>query len=402
MTLEPAPSVSATDVATTDSSIPTPSAPDAGERRAARPSIADLSPADCAAALASRFPALFAATPPLPVKLRIHVDIQHRAPNVFTRKSLSTFLHRYTTSTAYLRALAASSQRFDLDGQAVGEVSAEHREAAGTEVARRRAIVRARQQAGQQAGPGVNRPAGGDATGTPAGDQPRSRNRRRHRGRPKGDSPTGLSSTAHPGQATTAAPGDAPSQTVAPGMDQAADQQSLPPSPTGPDRGPDQRPASAADPRRPSPHPRPKSPRRPPRPTQTDAERTSGQAPGTKPSHGKPRPHRPPGPAGEFSAGKSARPGERPGPTRSGPGSSGPGRRPDRQDGRRHPASPASHPRQEESTRFLDPASRERQALLRAFESSPLSKANFCALKGIAESALDEQIALARKERASR
>lgn len=36
--------------------------------------------------------------------------------------------------------------------------------------------------------------------------------------------------------------------------------------------------------------------------------------------------------------------------------------------------------------------------LLRAFESSPLSKSNFCALKGLAEATLDEQLALARAE----
>jgi sRNA-binding protein len=37
--------------------------------------------------------------------------------------------------------------------------------------------------------------------------------------------------------------------------------------------------------------------------------------------------------------------------------------------------------------------------LLRAFESSPLSKANFCTLKGLRESQLDEALALAAKKR---
>ena len=37
--------------------------------------------------------------------------------------------------------------------------------------------------------------------------------------------------------------------------------------------------------------------------------------------------------------------------------------------------------------------------LLRAFESSPLSKANFCILKGLRESQLDEALALAAKKR---
>jgi sRNA-binding protein len=46
-----------------------------------------------------------------------------------------------------------------------------------------------------------------------------------------------------------------------------------------------------------------------------------------------------------------------------------------------------------------DPAQRERLLLLRAFESSPLSKANFCALKRISEAELDAALAQARAER---
>jgi hypothetical protein len=37
--------------------------------------------------------------------------------------------------------------------------------------------------------------------------------------------------------------------------------------------------------------------------------------------------------------------------------------------------------------------------LLRAFETSTLAKANFCALKGIAQNDLDAQLEQARKER---
>ncbi len=47
-------------------------------------------------------------------------------------------------------------------------------------------------------------------------------------------------------------------------------------------------------------------------------------------------------------------------------------------------------------------ARRERAQLLRAFESSPLAKSNFCALKGITPQALDAQLALARAEAAAR
>ena len=47
----------------------------------------------------------------------------------------------------------------------------------------------------------------------------------------------------------------------------------------------------------------------------------------------------------------------------------------------------------------VDPAQRERAMLLRNFEASPLSKANFCALKGITEAALDAALAQAPAER---
>ena len=46
-----------------------------------------------------------------------------------------------------------------------------------------------------------------------------------------------------------------------------------------------------------------------------------------------------------------------------------------------------------------DPAQRERAMLLRSFESSPLSKANFCALKGMTEGNLDAALVQAHAER---
>ena len=109
----------------------------------AAPALPDLSPAVCAARLAELFPALFA-PPAKPIKLRIHTDIQFRAPGIFNKRSLSIFLHRHTTSTAYLRALATASQRVDLDGNAAGDIAEEHRNAAATELARRKEIVEAR------------------------------------------------------------------------------------------------------------------------------------------------------------------------------------------------------------------------------------------------------------------
>jgi len=47
-----------------------------------------------------------------------------------------------------------------------------------------------------------------------------------------------------------------------------------------------------------------------------------------------------------------------------------------------------------------DAARRDRLALLRAWESSPLTKANFCALKRLAEAEFDTVIEQARRERA--
>jgi ProP effector len=107
----------------------------------------NLSPAACAALLAQHFPALFGAGKALPIKLRIQADIQARAPGLFNKKSLSIFLHRYTTSTAYLKALAAGTQRADLDGAPAGEVAEEHRVAAAAEVERRRAMFEERRAA---------------------------------------------------------------------------------------------------------------------------------------------------------------------------------------------------------------------------------------------------------------
>jgi hypothetical protein len=43
-------------------------------------------------------------------------------------------------------------------------------------------------------------------------------------------------------------------------------------------------------------------------------------------------------------------------------------------------------------------ARRERAALLRLYEGSTLTRANFCALKGLTEAALETQLAQARQE----
>jgi ProP effector len=119
-------------------------APVAPAPTAAAQRLPDLPPAECAALLAARFPAVFGKDVHRPLKLRIAADIQQEVPNTFTKRALSAFLHRHTTSTLYLKALANEAQRYDLSGTAAGEVSAEHREAAAEEVQRRRAMQQQR------------------------------------------------------------------------------------------------------------------------------------------------------------------------------------------------------------------------------------------------------------------
>ncbi len=93
--------------------------------------------AACAEQLKAMFPALFAGAPK-PVKLRIQADIQERAPGQFSKQQLSSFLRRHTGSTAYLNAVLKSTHRYDLDGKEAGEISAEHKQVAREELARRR------------------------------------------------------------------------------------------------------------------------------------------------------------------------------------------------------------------------------------------------------------------------
>ena len=108
-----------------------------------------MTPAAVAERLKALFPALFTG-PAKPLKLRIQVDIQQRAPGVFSRQALSAFFRRHTGSTSYLIAVSKSPHRIDLDGQPAGEVSAEHRQAALDELARRRANSDARREQEEQ------------------------------------------------------------------------------------------------------------------------------------------------------------------------------------------------------------------------------------------------------------
>lgn len=306
---------------------PTKEAPVATEAAAAPAPQPEPSVADTARLLSTHFPALFGEGVIKPVKLRIHADIHQRAPGVFTKKALSGFLQRHTTGTAYLKALMAEgATRFDLDGQPVGEVAAEHRNAAGVELERRRAVVEAKKQAGREAARGSRHDA-----------------QSRRPSRP-------------------------------PFVSQQPDA-SRPPSPAA-----DDRPATRG--------PRPGQPGASDRPERSPRPSERGQGP---------RRSQPPQPGSQRGTGR--------------PGETAPGlqRRPhkplpERKTARAHEQEPVTAPalpltpEQAAETE----ARRQRALLLRSFEQSPLSKANFGALMGLSEGALDALLSLARQERGSR
>lgn len=307
---------------------------DAAPVIAAPAAVPELSPAVTGARLTELFPALFVGPDGngtwKPIKLRIHADIQARAPGIFTKRTLGIFFSRYTTTTAYLKALANAPQRLDLDGQAAGEISDEHRLLASDELARRQALAAERRAALRP--PRRDRPAAGDsdaAPATPSEAQP---------DRPAGPRPEGgperRPSNPPPGRPPQRPRGDAPRP----------ERRDL--------RGPEGPPSAGERALRP---PRPPRPLHPPRHTD--------RAP--RPEHSTHHPtHHPRLPRHEGAA-----PMQRVDPT---------------------PAMPA------------DPAQRERAVLLRSYEASPLSKANFCALKGMTEAALDAALTQAQAERSSR
>jgi sRNA-binding protein len=271
------------------------------------PAVApEMSPATCGARLAELFPMLFVAPgapgPVKPIKLRIHADIQARAPGEFSKRLLGIFFSRYTTTNAYLKALTApGAQRFDLDGQPAGEIADEPRAAAAEELARRQAIAAERRAAQRQ--------------------------------------------------------------------------QRLPMPARRDEAAPD--PASArAAPRRSSPQARPQ---------------------GDGPAHEHHGPHAPRPPRGDGHRGDARR--ERPDPrTASGPRAPAHDTRPPTRPNPRM-AVPPSPDREPAAALPADPAMRERALLLRSYEASTLSKANFCALKRITEAELDAALTQARAER---
>jgi sRNA-binding protein len=98
-----------------------------------------LQTADAEAAivlLAELFPRAFAVYElrRRPLKLGIRDNIIARIGDVITPRELAQAMRLYCRNTGYLQAVARGDARVDLDGNAVGVVSAEHSAQAATEL----------------------------------------------------------------------------------------------------------------------------------------------------------------------------------------------------------------------------------------------------------------------------
>lgn len=86
-----------------------------------------------------RYPAVFfpsGSAETRPLEIGIFTKLTGQNPNI-GRGVVSNALRRYTKKDRYLRALATSAHRFDLDGRICGDVSESHRDLAIKELAER-------------------------------------------------------------------------------------------------------------------------------------------------------------------------------------------------------------------------------------------------------------------------
>lgn len=338
------------------------------------PAKPGLSPAECARELAQRFPALFDG-PAKPLKLRIQADIQARAPGVFSRSVLSAFLRRLTGSTAYLNALSRAPARLDLDGQPAGEISEEHRTLALEELARRRALRNERRMA--------------------EGGAPPQRGPRGPRGPrdPRAQAPEGsvdAAAAAAGGVTPDGAPADG---SAAPARPPRGPRPQRPPRDGAPREGAprDGAPRDGA-PRPPRGEPRGERRDRPPRPegARVDAPRSDAPRSDAPRRDGRgPRPEGRPDQRGDRRP--NDRPNDRP------PQRHGDAPRADRRPDPRADQRPDHRPEGAEA-RIEDPERRQRARLLREWESTSLTRANFCVLRGVPEAQFDALLAQARAE----
>ncbi|HRP25558.1 MAG TPA: ProQ/FinO family protein [Thauera sp.] len=85
-----------------------------------------------------------------PLALKIDNSIIERFPD-FERKTLRIALRMHTASTRYLKAVERNAQRFDLDGNPVGEVTEEQRVHASTTLKERFAAAAKQQREKREA-----------------------------------------------------------------------------------------------------------------------------------------------------------------------------------------------------------------------------------------------------------
>jgi ProP effector len=85
-----------------------------------------------------------------PLALGIHKAIKERMPEVDTTQ-LRLTMRMHTASTRYLKALLATRERYDLDGNPAGEVTDEQREVANTTLRERFKKAADRRKAEEQA-----------------------------------------------------------------------------------------------------------------------------------------------------------------------------------------------------------------------------------------------------------
>ena len=85
-----------------------------------------------------------------PLAIGIHKAIKARLPDI-GEGSLRIALKGYTASTKYLKVIANGKQRFDLDGNPAGEVTAEQRQQALEMIKERFRKIAERKKAEQEA-----------------------------------------------------------------------------------------------------------------------------------------------------------------------------------------------------------------------------------------------------------
>ena len=96
--------------------------------------------------LRERYPALFAAADPKPLKIGIHKDLLERHPEL-DLSGLKRALTLHTGRFGYQKLLKAGAVRFDLDGQPADEVTEEQAEIARQRLAELKAARKAKDQA---------------------------------------------------------------------------------------------------------------------------------------------------------------------------------------------------------------------------------------------------------------